>query len=69
MIKELGRLLVSLSLIAIAGGLYWCAWGDPDVGIKLGFSNTATGMITAISMYWLKPEAREPVPHHRKHRG
>ena len=69
MIRELGRILVSLSLIALAGVLYWVGMRDPDTAIKLATTNTATATITAISVYWLKPEASPPAPHHRKRRG
>ena len=55
MIREIGRIVVSLVLIGLAGFLYWLGFGSAEVALKLGATNIASVILTAITLYWLKP--------------
>jgi len=55
MTQEIGRILVSLALLAIGAFLYWLGFGSADVALKLGATNLATAIITGNMAYWLKP--------------
>lgn len=55
MIREIGRIIVSLFLLAVGAFLYWLGFGSVDIALKLGATNAATAIFTANIAYWLKP--------------
>ena len=57
MIQELGRILVSLGLLALIGFLYHNGFASPEAAEKMGCTNVASVMIGALTTYWLKPES------------
>lgn len=54
-VREIGRILVSLLLVVLAGFLYWLGFGSADIALKLGATNVATMILTGVIAYWLKP--------------
>ena len=57
MLQEVGRILVSLGLLALIGFLYCNGFGAPEAAEKLGCTNVASLMVGALTTYWLKPES------------
>ena len=57
MLQEVGRILVSLGLLALIGFLYRNGFGAPEAAEKLGCTNVASLMVGALTTYWLKPES------------
>ena len=57
MLQELGRILVSLGLLALIGFLYHNGFASPEAAEKMGCTNVASVMIGALTTYWLKPES------------
>ena len=55
MVQEIGRILVSLSLLVLAGLLYWMGVGSPEKVAALGMTNVASAIVGATLTYWLKP--------------
>ena len=56
MLQEVGRILVSLGLLALIGFLYRNGLGAPEAAEKLGCTNVASLIVGALTTYWLKPE-------------
>ena len=57
MLQEVGRILVSLGLLALIGFLYSNGFAAPEAAEKLGCTNVASLMVGALTTYWLKPES------------
>lgn len=55
MIREIGRILVSLLLLVLVGFLYWMGFGSVEAALKLGMTNLASVILGAELTYWLKP--------------
>ncbi len=55
MIREIGRIVISLVLLGIVGLLYWLGFNSAEVALKLGATNLASVIIGAEITYWLKP--------------
>ena len=55
MIREIGRILVSLTLLALAGFLLFMGVNSPEAAQALGFGTIAGLIIGSILTYWLKP--------------
>jgi len=53
--KEIGRILISLFLLALVGFLYWMGFRSAEVALKLGMTNLASVIVGAEITYWLKP--------------
>lgn len=56
MVREIGRILVSLGLLGVIGFLYHNGFASPETAEQLGCTNVASVMIGALTTYWLKPE-------------
>ena len=56
MLTEISRIIVSVSLLGLAAGMY--AWGmhSPEAAMQLGMTNTARVIVGANLTYWLKAE-------------
>jgi len=55
MIREIGRLIISLCLLALAGGLFYLGFKFPEPAQALGAGALGGTIIGAILTYWLKP--------------
>lgn len=55
MVKEIGRILVSLCLLALAGGLFYFGFKFPEPAQALGAGAVGGTIVGAILTYWLKP--------------
>lgn len=55
MIQEIGRILVSLSLLVLAGLLYWLGFSGPEKAAAMGMTNVGSAIVGATITYWLKP--------------
>ena len=55
MVKELGRILISLALLALAAFLLYWGLNSPEPAQALGVGSIAGTIIGGIVMYWLKP--------------
>lgn len=55
MIREIGRILVSLALLALAGFLLFLGVGAPEAAQALGFGTIGGLIIGSTLTYWLKP--------------
>jgi hypothetical protein len=54
-VKEIGRILVSVILLALAGFLFYCGVNFPEPAQALGAVAVGGTIIGAILTYWLKP--------------
>lgn len=54
-IQEIGRILISLCLLAIAGCLFYFGFKFPEPAQSLGAGGIGGTIIGAILTYWLKP--------------
>lgn len=59
MVKEVSRILVSLTLLGIAVFLYCCGVHSPETAAQLGMTNTASVIVGANLTYWLRAETSE----------
>ena len=55
MIREIGRIIISLCLLALAGFLLFLGIGAPEAAQALGFGTIAGLIIGTTLTYWLKP--------------
>lgn len=55
MIREIGRILISLLFLILVGFLYKEGLAAPEEAVKLGMSNIASVIVGAELTYWLKP--------------
>ena len=54
MVKEIGRILVSLFLLILAGGLFYIGFKFPEPAQSLGVGALGGTIVGAILTYWLK---------------
>lgn len=54
-INEIGKIIVSIVLLGLVGFLYSLGFSAAEVALKLGATNTASLIIGAELVYWLKP--------------
>lgn len=54
-VKEIGRILVSLGLLGLAAFLFYCGVNFPEPAQALGAGAVGGTIIGAILTYWLKP--------------
>ncbi len=55
MIREIGRILVSLAMLALAGFLLFLGLQAPEAAQALGFGTIGGLIVGSILTYWLKP--------------
>jgi divalent metal cation (Fe/Co/Zn/Cd) transporter len=65
-IEEIGRILVSLVLLLMAGFLFWNSLKCLDVGTAKGMGDLGSSIITLVGYYWLAPTKEY---HPRKGKG
>jgi hypothetical protein len=56
-ITEIGRILISLALLTVAGGLLYVGLKFPEPAQALGAGTLAGTIIGAELTYWLRPSA------------
>jgi len=54
-VREIGRILISLCLIGLATCLLYLGFNMPDPAQGLGISSIAGAIIGSLLTYWLKP--------------
>jgi hypothetical protein len=54
MIREIGRILISLCLLALAGFLFYCGVNFPEPAQALGAGALGGTIVGATLAYWLK---------------
>lgn len=54
-VREIGRILISLLLLGLVGFLYWMGFQSVEAALKLGMTNLASVILGAELTYWLKP--------------
>jgi len=55
MVNEIGRIIISLVLLGLAGLLYWLGFRSVEAALQLGATNAASVIIGGEITYWLKP--------------
>lgn len=55
MVREIGRIIISLCLLALAGFLFYLGFKLPEPAQALGIGAVAGGIVSALLVYWLKP--------------
>jgi hypothetical protein len=56
--QEIGRILISLMLLVMAGFLFWCSMRTSDIGTAKGMGDTAGVIIGGNLTYWLAPRVQ-----------
>lgn len=54
-IREIGRILVSLLLLVLAGFLFYFGLQSAQAAQALGIGAVGGSIVSAVLMYWLKP--------------
>ena len=54
-VREIGRILISLCLLGLAAFLFYFGFNMPEPAQALGVGSIAGAIIGALLTYWLKP--------------